>query len=219
PDIEKRLEAFVRLGHAVLVFPGGVGTAEEIFYLLGIVTDPKNATHSLPLVFTGPAGSEAYFDELDRFLRTVLGDDIATCYRIIVGNAEAVGEHIDARMRRIRTQRRRDGDAYYFSWLLSIPPEHQKPFQVTHESVAALRLSRDLPRHQLITELRRAFSAIVTGNVKENGIRMIEERGPFVLASEPELVTALDRLLTQFVHQGRMRLNGEYKPCYRVVPA
>ncbi|MBM4203652.1 MAG: DUF4478 domain-containing protein, partial [Gammaproteobacteria bacterium] len=47
PDIEKWLEAFVRLGHAVLVFPGGVGTAEEIFYLLGIVTDPKNATHSL----------------------------------------------------------------------------------------------------------------------------------------------------------------------------
>ncbi|MFT4818471.1 MAG: hypothetical protein ACI90S_000834, partial [Marinobacter psychrophilus] len=26
PDIEKRLEAFVRLGHGVIVFPGGVGT-------------------------------------------------------------------------------------------------------------------------------------------------------------------------------------------------
>jgi predicted Rossmann-fold nucleotide-binding protein len=219
PDIEKRLEAFVRLGHAVLVFPGGVGTAEEIFYLLGIVTDPKNAERPLPLVFTGPAGSEAYFAELDRFLRRVLGDDIASYYRIIVGNAEAVGEHIDTCMRRIRTQRRRDGDAYYFNWLLSIPSEHQKPFQVSHESVAALRLSRDLPRHTLIAELRRAFSAIVTGNVKENGIRMIEERGPFVLASDQELVVALDQLLTQFVRQGRMRLIGEYKPCFRVVPA
>ena len=28
PDIEKRLEAFVRLAHGIVVFPGGVGTAE-----------------------------------------------------------------------------------------------------------------------------------------------------------------------------------------------
>ena len=30
PDIEKRLEAFVRTGHGIVVFPGGVGTAEEV---------------------------------------------------------------------------------------------------------------------------------------------------------------------------------------------
>jgi predicted Rossmann-fold nucleotide-binding protein len=29
PDIEKRLEAFVRLGHGIIVFPGGVGTARR----------------------------------------------------------------------------------------------------------------------------------------------------------------------------------------------
>ena len=27
PDIEKRLEAFVRMAHGIIVFPGGVGTA------------------------------------------------------------------------------------------------------------------------------------------------------------------------------------------------
>ncbi|MEO0579906.1 MAG: pyrimidine/purine nucleosidase domain-containing protein, partial [Pseudomonadota bacterium] len=32
PDMEKRLEAFVRVGHGIVVFPGGVGTAEEILY-------------------------------------------------------------------------------------------------------------------------------------------------------------------------------------------
>ncbi|MGB1271338.1 MAG: nucleotide 5'-monophosphate nucleosidase PpnN, partial [Endozoicomonas sp.] len=37
PDIEKRLEAFVRLGHGIIVFPGGPGTCEEILYLLGIL--------------------------------------------------------------------------------------------------------------------------------------------------------------------------------------
>ena len=40
PDIEKRLEAFLRVAHGLVVFPGGVGTAEEIFYLLGILLDP-----------------------------------------------------------------------------------------------------------------------------------------------------------------------------------
>lgn len=218
PDIEKRLEAFVRLGHVILVFPGGVGTVEEILHILGIVTDPRNSHVELPVVFTGPKGSEAYFDELDRFLRTALGDDISRHYRIIVGDAEAVGEYMTASMRRIRRQRRRDGDAYYFNWLLNIPVAQQRPFHVTHDSVAALRLSRDLPRHELIAELRRAFSAIVTGNVKENGIRMIEKHGPFQLASDRVLVTALDNLLTQFVAQGRMKLLGEYRPCYRVVP-
>ena len=29
PDIEKRLEAFVRVGHGIIIFPGGAGTAEE----------------------------------------------------------------------------------------------------------------------------------------------------------------------------------------------
>ena len=217
PDIEKRLEAFVRLGHAILVFPGGAGTAEEILYILGIVTDPRNAGLPLPLVFTGPRGSEAYFSELDRFLRLALGDDISRYYRIIVGDAEAVGEHMTACMRKVRAQRRRDGDAYYFNWLLNIPAAQQQPFQVNHQSVAALRLSRQLPRHELIAELRRAFSAIVTGNVKENGIRMIEAHGPFELASEGDLIKALDDLLGQFVRQGRMKLLGEYRPCYRVV--
>ena len=55
PDIEKRLEAFVRLAHGVVVFPGGAGTTEEILYLLGVLLDPLNAQQSLPIVFTGPA--------------------------------------------------------------------------------------------------------------------------------------------------------------------
>jgi predicted Rossmann-fold nucleotide-binding protein len=42
PDIEKRLEAFVRVGHGIIVFPGGVGTAEEILYILSVLMNPKN---------------------------------------------------------------------------------------------------------------------------------------------------------------------------------
>jgi predicted Rossmann-fold nucleotide-binding protein len=48
PDIEKRLEAFVRTGHGIVVFPGGAGTAEEILYILGILLHPDNAEHAVP---------------------------------------------------------------------------------------------------------------------------------------------------------------------------
>ncbi|HYJ18682.1 MAG TPA: nucleotide 5'-monophosphate nucleosidase PpnN, partial [Burkholderiales bacterium] len=68
PDIEKRLEAFVRLAHCVVVFPGGAGTTEEILYLLGVLLDPRNAEHTLPIVFTGPAQSAAYFEQIREFI-------------------------------------------------------------------------------------------------------------------------------------------------------
>jgi predicted Rossmann-fold nucleotide-binding protein len=218
PDIEKRLEAFLRVAHGIVVFPGGVGTAEEILYLLGVLLDPANARQELPVIFTGPAESADYFHELDAFLRLALGDGIADHYEIVTGDAARVGELMGERIRRVRRQRRRDGDAYYFNWLMQIPFEHQSPFVVNHASVAELRLSKDLPAHELAVALRRAFSAIVTGNVKDYGIRMIKRHGPFELHSDERLMEALDQLLRQFVVQGRMKLEGaHYDPCYRVM--
>ncbi len=50
-------------------------------------------------------------------------------------------------------------------------------------------------KDQLASNLRRAFSGIVAGNVKEEGMRAIEQHGPFVIDGEPEIMRALDRLL------------------------
>ena len=218
PDIEKRLEAFVRLGHGILVFPGGVGTAEEVLYLLGILLEPANRHIALPVVLTGPKGSRSYFEELDAFLRLTFGDGISGHYRIIVDDAAEVGRYMGRAVRDVRRQRRRDGDAYYFNWLLDVPVDHQLPFEVNHESVSRLTLSKDLPAHELAVNLRQAFSAIVTGNVKDHGIRMIREKGPFELNADARLVDALDHLLKQFVAQGRMKLAAEYEPCFVVRP-
>ena len=113
PDIEKRLEAFVRLGHGIVVFPGGVGTAEEILYLLGILLEPANRHIALPVVFTGPAASRGYFEELDAFLKLTFGPEISNRYRIIVSDAAEVGRYMGRAIREVRRQRRRDGDAYY----------------------------------------------------------------------------------------------------------
>src|SRR5438445_3683220 len=60
PDTEQRLEAFVRLAHGTVVFPGGAGTAEEILYLVGVLLNPANQAQPFPVVLTGPRDSAAY---------------------------------------------------------------------------------------------------------------------------------------------------------------
>src|SRR6195256_6961502 len=72
PDIEKRLEAFLRLAHGVVVFPGGVGTAEEVLYLLGVLLEPANADMPLPVVLTGPRESAVWFEQLSEFIEGTL---------------------------------------------------------------------------------------------------------------------------------------------------
>jgi hypothetical protein len=81
-----------------------------------------------------------------------------------------------------------------------------------------LALRRDQPVHQLAANLRRAFSGVVTGNVKDFGIQAIERFGPYELAGDPAIMRLLDELLAAFVAQKRMRLPGSaYRPVYRLV--
>jgi hypothetical protein len=66
--------------------------------------------------------------------------------------------------------------------------------------------------------MRRAFSGIVAGNVKEEGMSEIERNGPYEIHGDPEFMRALDTLLQSFIAQRRMKLPGhEYGPCYRIV--
>ena len=219
PDIEKRLEAFVRLGHGIIVFPGGVGTAEEILFLLGVLLNPENRQMPFPLIFTGPASAADYFEEIDAFVRAALGDEATERYSIIIDDPAAVAREMKTGLAAVRDWRVETKDAFYFNWMLNIEPQFQMPFRATHEAVAALPISRDLPRHELAANLRRIFSAIVSGNVKSDGIQRIREHGPFEIRGEPELMDRLDRLLERFVRQQRMKLPGgkAYEPCYRVV--
>jgi predicted Rossmann-fold nucleotide-binding protein len=218
PDIEKRLEAFVRLAHCVVVFPGGAGTTEEILYLLGVLLDPLNAEHSLPIVFTGPAESAVYFGQIRDFIEGALGPDISGKVKFVVGDPAAAARQVVADIAHVRSQRRSSNDSYNFNWLLHIPEVFQHPFEATHQNMRQLGLHRDQPRHELVANLRRAFSGIVSGNVKEQGIAAIEAQGPFELRGDAELMNLLDTLLRSFVAAGRMKLPGStYQPCYRII--
>ena len=218
PDIEKRLEAFVRLGHGFIVFPGGAGTAEEILYLLGILLNPRNADMPFPLVFTGPASAAAYFEQIDEFIRLTLGEEAAARYEIIIDDPEAVALAMQRGLGEVRDYRSDCKDAWYYNWRLQIDLPFQQPFEPNHERMASLEIDRALPVHELAANLRRAFSGIVAGNVKPRTLKAIREHGKFEISGDPEIMARLDKLLTSFVEQHRMKLPGTaYEPCYRVV--
>ncbi len=217
PDIEKRLEAFVRLGHGIIVFPGGAGTAEEILYILGLLLHERNSNIPFPLIFTGPEGSEEYFETVDRFIRATLGDEAASRYEIIIDDAHAVAMQMREGLETVTQYRKATSESFHFNWQLHIPTEFQAPFEPTHENMAQLHLNQELSSFELAANLRCALSGIVAGNVKEPGIRAIEENGPFEIEGEPALMKELDCLLTSFVEQRRMKINyQEYTPCYRI---
>ena len=217
PDIEKRLEAFVRMGHGIIVFPGGVGTAEEILYLLGILLREENKALPFPLILSGPTIAAPYFEQIDRFIRMTLGEEAASRYEIIVGDPVAVSRRMTQGIKRVREYRLAHKDSFFFNWSVEIPHEYQQPFVPTHEAMAALDLHHGRPAPELAADLRRAFSGIVAGNVKEDSMQRIERFGPFRIHGDPDMMQALDALLRAFVEQRRMKISGEYHPCYQVV--
>jgi predicted Rossmann-fold nucleotide-binding protein len=216
PDMEKRLEAFVRMAHAIVVFPGGVGTAEEILYLLGILLSPENEHEQMPLVFTGPPSSKRYFERLHHFIGHTLGPVAQQRYKIVLADPGAVAREVLLGLREVRETRAAQDNAYFFNWSLDIGLDFQKPFEATHESMGALALHRDQPAHSLAFHLRRAFSGIVAGNVREAGIARVEKYGPFELRGDRDIIAALGQLLEDFVKERRMRLTEPYEPCYRI---
>jgi predicted Rossmann-fold nucleotide-binding protein len=217
PDIEKRLEAFVRLAHAVIVFPGGVGTVEEILYLLSILMHPEN-NEAIPLVFAGPESCRNYFQALEQFLVDCLGQGVKRHYRVIVGAPEEVGRAIRAAIEDVHARRRAAQQAYYFNWELQIPADLQEPFSPTHERMAALQLRADLPKYQLASSLRCAFSGLVAGNIKTFGIEQVRLHGPYKLSGDRKYLSSMDQLLQVMVREKRMKLSdGDYQPCYQLV--
>ncbi|GMG86353.1 nucleotide 5'-monophosphate nucleosidase PpnN [Biformimicrobium ophioploci] len=218
PDIEKRLEAFVRTGHGVLVFPGGAGTAEEILYLLGILLQEENREQPFPLIFTGPASAAEYFIRIDQFIASTLGDAARSRYQIIIDDPVEVARQMAIGVEKVQEYRKATGDAYYFNWQLKISPEFQRPFAPTHKNMRELALHTNQAPHLLAANLRRAFSGIVSGNVKDEGIREVEKHGCYELHGEKQLMHSMDILLRSFVEQHRMKLPGKvYNPCYRII--
>ena len=216
PDIEKRLEAFVRLAHCIIVFPGGVGTIEEVLYLLSILMHPKNE-QKIPLILAGATLCQAYFNELEDFLTATLGEHVKDYYQVIIDQPIAVAAQAKQSVDLVRKLRKEKQEAYYFNWPLVIDHSLQRPFIPTHKNMATLDLHSQLPPHQLAANLRAAFSGIVAGNVKAFGQAQVAKHGPYILHGDRPVLSAIDKLLRSLVRDKRMKIvaqSDHYEPCY-----
>ncbi|MGB0733590.1 MAG: nucleotide 5'-monophosphate nucleosidase PpnN [Pontibacterium sp.] len=219
PDIEKRLEAFVRLGHGIIVFPGGAGTAEEIFYALGVMLHERNSHVPFPLIMTGPKESADYFETIDRFIRDTLGEEVTSLYEIIVDDPPAVARRMKEKLEGVTKFRKATDESFHFNWQLHVPEAFQAPFEPTHQTMAQLNLDKTLSPFELAVNLRCALSGIVAGNVKSQGVAQIKKHGPFLINGDPALAESLDSLLRDFIAQRRMKINYRaYEPCFKITP-
>ncbi|MEE3209562.1 MULTISPECIES: nucleotide 5'-monophosphate nucleosidase PpnN [Thalassolituus] len=217
PDIEKRLEAFVRMAHGIIIFPGGPGTAEEILYILGVLSHPANKDIPFPLIITGPEETRAYLEDINRFIGDTLGKEAQARYELVINDPVTVARKMKAGMEAVRQYRRDNNDAYFFNWTLKIDHDFQVPFEPTHANMKTLRLTHDAPFHELAADLRRAFSGIVAGNVKADGVKLVRKHGPYEIHGDADILDGMDRLLRAMVDHGRMKISGKYDPCYRIV--
>ena len=118
----------------------------------------------------------------------------------------------------VKQDRKQTSDAYYFNWQLHIEPSLQKPFEPTHETMSELNLTQNQSAHLLAAQLRCAFSGIVAGNVKAEGLKAVAEHGPFELRGDRNIMQALERLLNFMIDQKRMKIDANsYIPSYKIL--
>jgi predicted Rossmann-fold nucleotide-binding protein len=217
PDIEKRLESFIRLSHGIIVFPGGPGTLEEILYLLGILLHPDNIEIPFPVILTGPADSAEYFQQVNDFIGLTLGKKAQQRYDIVIDDPVRVAKKMKSGLADVFEYRKLTNDAFFYNWGITIAKSFQQPFEPSHKNMASLEISKSMPIHELAANLRRAFSGIVAGNVKEEGVMAVKKHGVFQINGDTEIMHAMDELLEKMSAQGRMKINGNYIPCYEIV--
>ena len=153
---------------------------------------------------------------MDKFIGLTLGKEAQNLYEIIIDDPIKVSQSMQKAIKNVTKNRQKLDDAYYYNWSLHIDEKFQHSFNPTHENMNKLNLTRNQPVAEFASDLRRAFSGIVAGNVKPAGIQAIKDHGTYKLTGEPEIMQALDKLLTSFKDQKRMKISGEYIPCYEL---
>ena len=222
PDIEKRLEAFVRLGHAYIVFPGGVGTLEEICYLYGILLDPANRwMGQLNFILTGNGECAEYLRMVFDFIGNTLGED-AQRRCIVIHNAPedvAIASEGIARAEMGERTQKDDfhiEDADHFRWRINIDPLIHNRFDPTHENVRKIDLYEEKP-YLLAGHLRNFFSAVVAGGIKASGIEEVKQHGKFQVKAPSRIANALTTLIEAFTNQKRIAPSACGEPCFEFI--
>ncbi len=205
PDIEKRMEAFIRFSHRGRVHPGGAGTFEEIMTFLGVKMHPKNEGMRYPFDLVERPGGE-YMRRVQGYLELCFKGELEGLYKIFHCEPKEYAEHLFQLGTKV--EKKWNDELYY-------PEEIQKPFEVSFDSVESLDLSRDQSPFDLMSNLRRFYSAIVYLDIKNP--RMAESWGSDLprVKGDRDILEATDAIMNWFKTVGRLGKSYN-KPVYRI---
>lgn len=208
PNIEQRMEAFIRASHRGRAHPGGPGTIEEIMTMLALLSMPEN--NDIPYEFDLVEGDDSlYFRELDQYLSTCFRGELDNLYTVHRGRPQQYARYVTETTRRLHMR-------YLWNDDLVFDPRIQEPFEVSFESMEALDLTRDQEPFSLLINLRRFFSAIVHLSVKDpDMVDLWGDERPLI-RGDRDIVAATDELVKKLEAQGRIHPEKKYATPYRV---
>lgn len=208
PDIEKRMEAFIRSSHRGRVHPGGIGTLEEIMFFFSMKLHPNNEDAVYPFDLVERPGGR-YFDYLEDYLTLCFGDTLKPHYQLF--------NRIPPRDYALYVRDSNEAIDRSKLWNddLYIPETLQVPLKPDFSLIESLELYEDLGPFKLMENLRAFFSALVTFNIKSPEIVASWKDERPLLKGDEKIVEATDQLIKWFSNQGRLKIEGEFMKPYR----
>ena len=200
--MEKRLQAFVRMAHTIIVFPGG-GDGGRRFSICSVSCSARRIPRKRCRSFSRARRRAEVLRAMLAFSARRSGPlhNSATRWFSAIRPPSPRKWHGPETRARARAA---DDNAYFFNWGLDIGLEFQKPFEATHESMRALELKRDQPAHSLAFN----FAAPSRASSRATCVRPVSlasRTRPFELRGDPKIIAALGNLLQDFVTEPRMR--------------
>jgi len=208
PNVEQRMEAFIRASHCGRAHPGGPGTMEEVLTMLAVLGDPANRDCGFCFDLVEREGG-TYFAAFQEYLHECFGRDLDGLYEIHLGAPAQYAATLARRARRTSTR-------YLWNEELRFDPRFQTPFAVSFESMEALDLSRDQAPMDLLINLRRFFHAIVHVSVKDPDLLDSWGAERPRIRGDRRILAATDRLVRRLAAQGRIHPDAAYTTPYRV---
>ena len=208
PNVEMRMEAFIRASHMGRAHPGGPGTIEEILTILAVLSDPRN--QDIPFQFDLVERQDgAYFRHLHDFLTTCFNNELEQYYNIHVGSPDTYARSLTETTKYLPMR-------YLWNDDLHFDERVQTPFEVTFDSMESLDLTTDQPPMDLLVNLRRFFSSIVHLSVKDPDLLDSWGDDRPLIKGTPKILKATDKLVRSLESQGRIHPNKKYSSPYRV---
>lgn len=207
PNIEMRMEAFIRASHRGRAHPGGVGTIEEILFMLAVLSDSANEGIHFPFDLVEPPDS-TYFGALVDFLRACFGREMDRHFTVHRESPADYARFFYESSPKLPLRYLWNNDFVFDQRL-------QKPYPVSFASLEALDLTKGQSPFDLLVNLRRFFSSIVHLSVKDPD--MVDAWGADrpLIKGDKKIVAAVDRFVERLEAEDRIHPNKKYTRPYR----